>query len=404
MATPPPSQFAVLLRRSKFASYDPRIGQVYTAFDGHAARGNFGLKRPLALRRRNAHITIQAVDSREQQTVWRSAESENRWIRMWEEIGVKPTLQNRSWGARVGMLSTEVQFVVDSEFAPGTHGLTLMEKEKEQEQELELEQEAKETEVEVSEDTPRTHAIPNLDAMSPKEFQRYLVWLRELRPAFLKYVAQKHGTTAAGGKTLLRYSVNPGDDFREFLSKRAFAEYHTPRPRYIEQQPHRFGGLSYTHTPNVQLQYTTKPHIGRKLAEEQGRAKLTQVVCAGNVSQLSNSDNSGDTELISTFRVNSANLYKVPATVGPRPQGLDGVRVTVALRSDSPGWKSNVYAPGSKEYVGTLPNARTPVPALDMTKYVPTDPNWGVTPEAPIALEKRTRDLLTTLSGAITHT
>ncbi|KAI0807821.1 mitochondrial ribosomal protein subunit-domain-containing protein [Fomes fomentarius] len=397
MATPPPSQFAVLLRRSKFASYDPRIGQVYTAFDGHAARGNFGLKRPLALRRRNAHITVQAVDSREQQTVWRSAESENRWIRMWEEIGVKPTLRTRSWGARVGMLSTEVQFVVDSEFAPGTHGLTLVKKEQEQEQEAK----ETETEVEVSEDTPRTHAIPNLDAMSHKEFQRYLVWLRELRPAFLKYVTQKHGTTAAGGKTLLRYSVNPGDDFREFLSKRAFVEYHTPRPRYIEQQPHRFGGLSYTHTPNVQLQYTTKPHIGRKLAEEQGRGKLTQVVCAGNVSQLSNGDNSGDTELVSTFRVNSAYLSKVPATVGPRPQGLDGVRVTVALRSDSPDWKSNVYAPGSKEYVATLPTAHTPNPVLDMTKYV-YNPNWVVS--KPTTMGKNAMDLLATLKGSVTYT
>ena len=31
-----PSPFGALLRRSKFASYDPKIGQVYTSHGGHA--------------------------------------------------------------------------------------------------------------------------------------------------------------------------------------------------------------------------------------------------------------------------------------------------------------------------------------------------------------------------------
>ena len=153
MATSAPSQFAALLRRSKFASYDPHIGQVYTAFDGHAARGNFGLKRPLALRRRNAHITVQAVDSHEQQTVWKSAEQANRWIRMWDEVGVKPKVgQQTKWEQKLGALGAEVSLLTDSEF---THQETAG-AQKEEGVEAELAEEEEEILVR------RSHAVPNL--------------------------------------------------------------------------------------------------------------------------------------------------------------------------------------------------------------------------------------------------
>ncbi|KAI0707724.1 mitochondrial ribosomal protein subunit-domain-containing protein [Earliella scabrosa] len=369
MATPAPSQFAALLRRSKFASYDPHIGQVYTAFDGHAARGNFGLKRPLALRRRNAHITVQAVDSREQQTVWRSAESQNRWIRMWEEVGPKASMENEFWKQKVGTMKMEVSNMVDSEFAPAATPVGSQPKNEEAGEERE--------EVVVAEGVPRSHAVPNIDAMSEREFERYLKRLRELRPAFLEYVAQKHGT-AAGGKEVFRRSINPGEDFKEFLQRHAYTEYHVPRPRFIEQQPHRVGGLSYANTPDVQRLYTTKPHIGRVLPDNAERHSW-QVVSAGMVSKLLNRDRGLDEGDISTFRLTGALLRKLPSTAGPTPQGLEGTEVVTSIRVDSPSvtyWRKNPHIPGSKEYVGqTVSEMDSTTPVPDMTTPVLPKPD-----------------------------
>ncbi|KAI0723846.1 mitochondrial ribosomal protein subunit-domain-containing protein [Cerioporus squamosus] len=339
MATPPPSRFAALLRRSKFASFDPHIGQVYTTYDGHAARGNFGLKRPLAVRRRNAHITVQAVDSREQQTVWRSAESENRWIRMWDEVGVTPRVGTTTpWAERLGSVGLEIDFPVDSEFST----------EDKQEASSAVDQG-----VAVAE--RRSHALPNFEAMSEKEFERYLAYLRTLRPAFLEFVAKKRKVSLET-QSLFRLATNAGDDFKEFLATHAYKEYHQPRPRYIEQQPHRFAGLSYTHAPAVQTLYTTKSHIGRVLTEEIKDAHWVAET-AGMVSKLAKGDRGEDQSKVAAFRLNpTARLRHVPQTVGRRPEGMEAVALNVDVRiADSPGVahaRTNPHVPGSPEYVG----------------------------------------------------
>ncbi|RPD66537.1 hypothetical protein L226DRAFT_530628 [Lentinus tigrinus ALCF2SS1-7] len=356
MATPPPSRFAALLRRSKFASYDPSIGQVYTTYDGHAARGNFGLKRPLALRRRNAHITVQAVDSREQQTVWRSAESENRWIRMWDEIGVTPRVGNTtSWAERLGSVGMEVDFPVDSEFSTRDA----------QEVSKAVDKDAAGV-AEEEETLDQSHALPNFEAMSEKEFERYLAYLRTLRPAFLEFVAKKRGINMED-QNLFRLARNAGDEFKEFLAAHAYKEYHQPRPRYIEQQPHRFGGLSYTHAPAVQTLFTTKSHIGRILTPGQlpKSEHYWTAETAGMVSKLRKGDRGQDEGMVTTFRLNpGARLLAVPQTVGRRPEGMEGVFLKADVRvADSPGVahnRSNLHVPGSREYVGQPANRSSP--------------------------------------------
>ncbi|KAI0672809.1 mitochondrial ribosomal protein subunit-domain-containing protein [Trametes maxima] len=348
MATPPPSQFAALLRRSKFASFDPNIGQVYTAFDGHAARGNFGLKRPLALRRRNAHITVQAIDSREQQTVWKSAEPQNRWIRMWDETGVTPTsISDRgAWAARLGALG-EIQFSVDSELVPQAERKARGAKAERDEDEG--------SSVDEPQQPRMSQATRNLDAMSDKEFDWYLRRVRELRPAFREYL-EKHGRKAASDedKSLLGRSLHAtGNEFKDFLAHKAFLDYHTPRPRNIEQQPHRYAGLSYTRSSPLQTQLNTKPHIGRVIGG-QTSDKSVVVATAGVTSTLKLGERSTQTPPIDTFRFNEVELRTAPVTVGVNPQGLEGVRLTTDIRIDSEetrARKNNPYPPGSKEYV-----------------------------------------------------
>src|ERR1700722_3029272 len=116
----PPSAFAVLLRQSKFASFDPAIAQVYQTHGGDAFRGNWGLKRPLALRRRTAMITVSSVDSRYQQTEWESGEGKARLVKKLEELDTDFELGERetttSW-VQVQARFAE-QWLVDSEFAP----------------------------------------------------------------------------------------------------------------------------------------------------------------------------------------------------------------------------------------------------------------------------------------------
>ncbi|OSD08453.1 hypothetical protein PYCCODRAFT_1429522 [Trametes coccinea BRFM310] len=342
MATPPPSQFAALLRRSKFASFDPHIGQVYTAFDGNAARGNFGLKRPLAVRRRNAHITVQAIDSREQQTVWRSAEPENRWIRMWDETGTAPTRIAGSWEARLGALG-EIQFRIDSDLVPGEESSESKEQAKEDEGEEDV--------------LPMTEATRNLSAMSPKEFERYLERVRELRPAFREFLNKKYGKdakNAVADESLMSHATRvAANDFQEFLKHRAYLEYREPRPRYIEQQPHRFAGLNYTRSTPLQTQLNTKPHVGRILGDKAQQGAVV-VATAGMTSTLKLKELLDDVPPVTTFRYSEVELNAAPATVAVKPQGLEGVKMATEVRifsEQSRAKTPNPYRPGSKPYI-----------------------------------------------------
>ncbi|KAI9065435.1 hypothetical protein FKP32DRAFT_1590613 [Trametes sanguinea] len=345
MATPPPSQFAAILRRSKFASFDPQIGQVYTAFDGHAARGNFGLKRPLAIRRRNAHITVQAIDSREQQTVWRSAEPENRWIRMWDETGASPTKIEGGWQHRLGSLG-EIQWAVDSDLVPREENSKSEEGEKGDEEDV----------------VPVSEATRNFYAMSPKEFDRYVERVRELRPAFREFLNKKYGkvpddATASDGSLLTHSLRGWTNDFKEFLKHRAYLEYHEPRPRYVEQQPHRFAGLNYARSTPLQTQLNTKPHVGRIL-DDKARYGAFVVATAGMTSTLPLKDVPTGTPAVNSFRFSEVELNATPATVSARPEGLDGVRMETNVRifsQTSRDSKPNPYHPGTKPYISHDP-------------------------------------------------
>lgn len=358
MATPPPSQFAALLRRSKFASFDPQITQVYTAYDGYAARGNFGLKRPLALRRRNAHITVQAVDSREQQTVWRSAEQENRFIRMADEVGVTPKLKlASSWGWRVGSVGLEASFAVDSEFAPAPDATKKT---------VEPNAEGEENAEDVGKKStvlgrPQSENLPNPEAMSIREYEKYLERMRQLRPAFRKFLIEKYGSTGA-----FELSVRANEDYREFLKMHAYQQYHAPRPRVIEQQPHRFAGLTYTAPSYLQTTFTTKPQVGRRVGSTQTRQAGDVVAFAGVAATMSKGQRGDDDSEVTTYRFNEIHLRRPPATVGSHPSGLESAYMVAHVRVDSDKTteghrRANEHVPGTKEYVAHVQSIPIPV-------------------------------------------
>ena len=258
-AASPISPFAAILRRSKFASYDPAIGQVYTSYGGHLHRGNWGLKRPLPLRRRDAHITVKAVDSKEEQTEWKPADAEARFAKMWDVVGITPEVSEAGrWHMKLGQTG-QVVWKMDTEFASSEDNTSVG-----------------------SQSTvhpiygPNSSAFPNIEAMSDREFKRYLDKLRKARPEFaeyLKLVSARRSREAArsSGKndldaptdseftsfwessfetqTSLRSS---SQDFKMFLGSRAHAAYNSPDSRVIEQQPQTYAGLTYAKSSPLQ--------------------------------------------------------------------------------------------------------------------------------------------------------
>ncbi|EED82465.1 predicted protein [Postia placenta Mad-698-R] len=355
MATPAPSQFAALLRQSKFASFDPKIGQVYASFGGDAHRGNWGLKRPLPLRRRKATVTVRAVDSRQQQTEWKSAEQQHRWIQMWDEAGVSPRVpEGGPWSRRLGQLGG-VQWDIDSEFGTSTRDG-------------------------VQDDggmagalSDKSMAIPNIEAMSEKEFERYLEKLRELRPAFRDFVLSKK-VPDWPVQSLWQQSANPSELHKHFLANQAHKAYNNnPDARVIEQQPQRYGGLTYAKVPPLQSRFLNKPAPGRALQ----LSSMSDVVAsfAGSTVVLSkhrvddlhpvdwetlgDANNEKGQGVVRNMRIQNARILDAPAVVAEKPGTLTSTRLLLGASVDPPEDRqhdqSNTNRPGSREYVGQQP-------------------------------------------------
>ncbi|KAK7693912.1 hypothetical protein QCA50_003486 [Cerrena zonata] len=248
--TPPASPFAALLRRSKFAQYDPHIGQVYATYGGDANRGHWGLKRPLALRKRHAHITVKSVDSPEQQTEWKHAEQQSRWIKMYDEVGLPPKARpEKSWYHKLGS-DADWRWTVDSEFATRDTTTPPSGKLEERSHGVRLPEgvdpvRAKEAiENGIFADKMPT---PNINAMSEKEFETYLKKLRKLRPQFREYLKTRDAAQATKGQCA---------DYKKYTDRNS---------RVIEEQPHKFAGLAYSHHNELQSRFYAPPRPGRML-------------------------------------------------------------------------------------------------------------------------------------------
>lgn len=197
-----PSTFATLLRRSKFASYDPAILQIYTASPAHSHRGDFGFKRPMPrpARKRAPHVVVTNVDTREYQTEWVNAESQSKFVRRMDETGANWETMNGSWQ----MKTLHSEWVTDSEFDDSLK------------------------DYEASLFRP-----PSFNSMPPQEFNRYVERTRELRPAFREYLEQQRVKRNAEKEE--QYSRN-----REMYKANYEKKYATPLPVSYAERPERY--------------------------------------------------------------------------------------------------------------------------------------------------------------------
>ncbi|KIM23737.1 hypothetical protein M408DRAFT_332224 [Serendipita vermifera MAFF 305830] len=252
------SSFAALLKQSKFASYSPSIAQVYTTHGGHAARGDWGVKRPLSVRKRGRALLIQSIDSREQQTEFRSGESEANMVERWQETGMNITAsdkgrESKQWKAQYDNRPSK-ELAIDSEFCAYTPPPQPDMQSNEAGAALRLKT------------SPSIEGTPDFNLMSTEEFDQYLERVRKLRPAFRKYLQNRRvqGLDNEGqSPSLYRMRcINKGDNLANGFLKEISHQLHgSPHSQTLEPYPHRNGGLFYP-TPNsfqTSLLYPTIP-------------------------------------------------------------------------------------------------------------------------------------------------
>ena len=386
---PSPSPFATLLRRSKFASFDPTIGQVYTTHDGNAHRGNWGFKRPLALRKRNKFISVQAVDSPEQQTEWTSRESEARFIQRWGEVATEPNIRD-AW---------EKHFMNSRPLHPA-----------------EIAKEDKNGSIvhpavqrQAEESSGKRNYVasgPLISAMGAKQFARYLDKLRKQRPEFLEFLSEEAGRTRkfkATSQHLVAPSAYEESALgsaemvrRKFLQRQSHTLYEAPDSRVIEQRPHRNGGLSYPLTSQLTHFFTTREEPGRFVGSHgpDGRTDV-RAGFAGMAANLKTPVI--DYDAGSIFRIVDSVLKQAPNVVSAQPQGLDGaiIEVTVQDVGNLHMTRANPFPPGSRAYIA---HTQKIVPSKGKRTLTASNPmpQRETVPEGEV-----TKELLSTLRNII---
>ncbi|KAL1672495.1 hypothetical protein EV122DRAFT_224567, partial [Schizophyllum commune] len=281
------SPFSELLRRSRFASFDPYVRQTYVAPQSYAQRGNYGLKRSINLTQKNSAISLKSFDERASYTNWTPAESNARFIRQFDELHVNPRpAPSKPWANYIGT-QNQLHWLIDSESSPG-EGLTYGPP-------PQPDTLGKGGRYGASRAEPVEHAaisVPNLTAMKPRQFRTFVKRLRDARPEFREYMNQLADAPReryerlqkkrdegekltnseidfldryrdASQQPLLGLAQNPALDHRaRFLGERTRAEFEDQSKHKIEQQPHRVAGLNYAHpTPLETLAYT-RPRPG----------------------------------------------------------------------------------------------------------------------------------------------
>ncbi|TFY60944.1 hypothetical protein EVG20_g7235 [Dentipellis fragilis] len=369
--SPPPRRSQLCCGGPSSPHSTPIIAQVYTTYDGDAHRGNWGLKRPLPLRARDRYITVQSVDSREQQTEWKHAQGEARWIKRWDELGVQPKAQGL-WDQQTGR--GQSAFVMDSDFALATRDAVSS---KSKAARLSADGTPMgEAELKAREDAERLRekehetAAPNVAAMSEREFQRYLEDIRAQRPEFKKFLQEQYAQSLlSGGKQKLKVASRLSEEFalgsapqirKGFLKKYACKLYSSPESTIIGQQPHSSGGATYAKISPLTTYYTTKPQPGRVLAFKGAGAETKGASFAGMVSHINGwvSPTRGSDKI--SVRLASARLIAPPQTVAEHPAGLDFVRMTtkVSDQAQLDRLRTITVQPGTREYIQLRPTGQ----------------------------------------------
>ena len=355
---PAPGSFAAILKQSKFATYHPSIGQVYTVFGGHAQRGDWGLKRPLPERKRHRRLKISAIDTREQQSWFDSGESNARTVARWDEIGTRVNVAyNYGRWREQGFTKLSARAIpnIDSEFggfsAPKNGHLDPV---------LGLRYDF------------NSKVFPNIHKMSEPGFDKYLKKIQGRRSEFRAHVQgiEDHHQKGVRGSPVSLYNYRnkshetfgrTGNDFLELLAE---DEITKEGSRILQAVPHPNGGLSYTSPSYLQTRLTTPPIKSHIIHAT--RSTATAIV--GSITAKVAPGWRGSTEVLSidyrrhdpqrgtyNMRVIDAYVQDPPQVVGRRNVAeLSSMNMDVSVHpvdSDAVDHeRANPYPPGSVLY------------------------------------------------------
>ena len=394
-----PGSFPELLRLSRFASFDPTIRQSYGTPPSHRHRGNWGLKRPIAQRKRNAFISLKNFEEHEHYIEWNNAETQVRLIDKIEEINIAPKLVPQvPWFVGLGPAASSLWSRMDTEFAPGESGMPpIRESIPLFTTQLEgLGQRGKgEYGMKPPTKTPTDggYLHPNVRAMSPKVFKRYIKKLRSLRPQFQKFL-RENGVTAPFretgiplGNLHVRFLGQHFEkQFQDTRDKDNIKNEHPNQPQSIRQQPHRLAGLMYATPTFLESFFNSGVHPGivledgaRTYYNTLSTASSHLVSTAGIVGRLEHKragpnvkpafNNRGlayppaallarqtDANTFINVKVVDLQLERPPVAVTafPSVNSLKDVYIRMELVSNSETvnnhWRTNTHPPGSMLY------------------------------------------------------
>ncbi|KAG9039411.1 hypothetical protein FRB95_010700 [Tulasnella sp. JGI-2019a] len=382
MSAAGPSQFAQLFKRSKFATFDPSIAQIYTTYAGYAHRGDYGLKRPLppTARGNNPMINVRAVDTPEEQTEWNTAQNQGKWIRRFDEGGAGADVASKSTWSRRG--DATMRWEVDSVFSSAARRLSA---------------------------TNAQAMVPNLEAMNEVEFQAFLDKIRAKRPKFKKFLQRQWkmerrevARQGLGRSSVFVNELDPSLNLAQVAQRQTQKPSHanflaflanekasaSPSSTTLSPYPHPNAGLSYTLKNNLQTMLTYPPLPGRIIATRGQQSPLNRnttsplpasvIAVGGTLAEIGNSMISkeqfqatslflerlskGDQEPTQgevKVRIHKAEVYTPPRVVGVH-SGLGGaeVRVDAVEETGRPRIDDTTYnphKPGSRAYVGYDP-------------------------------------------------
>ncbi|XP_006457754.1 hypothetical protein AGABI2DRAFT_190181 [Agaricus bisporus var. bisporus H97] len=338
---PPASTFAELLRRSRFSSYDQAIAQTYTAPPASARRGNYGLKRAIPMTYKDSYISIPTFEHHAQFTDWNNAEQQVKFVKRMEEMNICPSPRpDASWDRALG--EAQNQWLIDSEFAEvdyscrpsaatSTPPPPPVPEEKEKVDDIRSFGKQGSRQYGSRRPLPTHNGVQlNIQSLSPKQFQRYLSQLRDLRPEFRAYITQQFESryiTQKKAKAMEKGKKPPSQEeldnglskkdesllyvaaqspmhklHRQFLAEQFSKNYledpsSPTAPSKIKAQPHRFGGLIYHHPSMLQSILTSPPLPGivlqdspqtsnqftKERSDNQKRARTNYLVLFGDV-------------------------------------------------------------------------------------------------------------------------
>lgn len=382
-ASLPPGSFGAILKRSKFASYDRSIAQVYTSHGGAAFRGDWGLKRPLPLRARGQRATVGAVDTSAQQTEWDHAVRAARWVRMFNELGMPtkvipgdgPTSWHAHLGTNVAHRYTPDSDAVHKGSAPANTFLShedytaaVAARKAENDRRRAANEELLPEMHPPSRMHAPIHAVPQVETMTERAWLKYERQLRRSRPEFLEYLAQQD-------KNAYHDSYSDSNAVRDFLGHHARNNFKSPSEgariaSQLAPQPHPTAGLRYSQQNTLQAYFTGHAVPGRILASndkpnvKEGQ-RQNNVSIAGQVVPMQRKHSQGLQAVSQTsdapiteglFRpFDSARVVSAPKVVGhpSKRTGLELVQVGYEVHAWNEGdrVRENPHVPGSAAWI-----------------------------------------------------